>query len=495
MPDAPNEVQTTLRAASNLLEAGQYDQVDALLYTAQMAGVQRNDAFATMAVAAARQIYAAYRQCQADIEWYEQAGAEARQRERQLHQHVHALLNQLSGSATGGVIAQALPFPPLVEPAPLGLLTTLWLYLQKLRQHFRRFLTYQPEIPTLPLPPKSEAAPPLPVEPAPPSSPATPIPISGEGEPAPPSSPTAPMPISEPAPPSSAGLESDAQPSAPETPVVEPALPTAPTPEPIAAPPQAAYTLVIYCFGPLRVYQHDQLIEEWNGLKGQAVLKYLLTRRGAPVSKDVLMDLFWPDAEPEAARRNLHQAIYSLRQTLRRGDPDVQYIQFENNQYLLNPALSVWLDFEDFEQHTQNGRRLAAAGQIAAGMREYHLAEQLYHGDFLAEDVYEDWPRAQRERLRTLYMEMADQLSEYHLQQGEYASASALCRKLLTVDNCFEAAHRRLMRTYLAQGQRHLAIRQYQTCVQALAEELDVPPSEETVALYEQITANTSPPM
>jgi len=124
-------------------------------------------------------------------------------------------------------------------------------------------------------------------------------------------------------------------------------------------------------------------------------------------------------------------------------------------------------------------------------MQAYDAAEQLYQGDFLADDVYEDWPRAQRERLRTTYLELANQLSEYQLQQGAYAPASALCRKLLTFDNCFEEAHRRLMRIYLAQGQRHLAIRQYQTCVQALTEELDVPPSAETVALYEQITANT----
>ena len=477
MPDAPNEIQTTLRAAVNLLEAGQYDQVDALLYTAQMAGVQRNDAFATMAVAAARQIYAAYRQCQADIAWYEQAGAEARQREHQLHQHVQSLLNQLSGSTTGGVMAQALPLSPLAEPAPVGQLAALWLYLQKLLHYFKLFFTAQPDMPTQPLPSKPEADPP----------------VSVEAAPEPPSSPVAPLPVAtqvEPEPPSNAVAESDEPLAEPETDVVEPALPLAPVAEPIAPRAQTAYTLVIYGFGPLRVYQHDQLIEEWNGLKGQAVLKYLLTRRGTTISKDVLMDLFWPDAEPEAARRNLHQAIYSLRQTLRRGDPDVQYIQFENNQYLLNPALSVWIDFEEFESHTQNGRRFLAAGQFAEAMQAYDAAEQLYQGDFLADDVYEDWPRAQRERLRTTYLELANQLSEYQLQQGAYAPASVLCRKLLTFDNCFEEAHRRLMRIYLAQGQRHLAIRQYQTCVQALTEELDVPPSAETVALYEQITAS-----
>ena len=163
-----------------------------------------------------------------------------------------------------------------------------------------------------------------------------------------------------------------------------------------------SYNMEIYCFGPFRVYQHHQLIEEWNGLRGQAVLKYLVAHRGTPTAKDVLMDVFWPDADPEAARRNLHQAIYSLRQTLRRRDPNIQHIQFENNQYLLNPALSVWIDVEAFQTHIQSGRRLEAAGQPAAAMVDYGAAEGLYQGDFLEEDLYDEWPRPQRERLRTI---------------------------------------------------------------------------------------------
>ena len=163
-----------------------------------------------------------------------------------------------------------------------------------------------------------------------------------------------------------------------------------------------SYIMAIYCFGPFHVYQHHQLIEEWNSLRGQAVLKYLVAHRGTPTAKDVLMDVFWLDADPEAARRNLHQAIYSLRQTLRRRDPDTQHIQFENNQYSLNPALSVWIDVEEFQTHIQSGRRLEAAGQLAAAMVDYGAAEGLYQGDFLEEDLYDDWSRPQRERLRTI---------------------------------------------------------------------------------------------
>ena len=97
------------------------------------------------------------------------------------------------------------------------------------------------------------------------------------------------------------------------------------------------------------------------------------------------------------------------------------------------------------------------------------------------------WCRWQREQFRDMYLDISDRLSEYYLQSGEYAAAMALCQKELAEDNCYEQAHFRLMRCYLAQHQRHLAVRQYQICQEALKTELDLEPSEETTALYQEL--------
>ena len=124
-------------------------------------------------------------------------------------------------------------------------------------------------------------------------------------------------------------------------------------------------------------------------------------------------------------------------------------------------------------------------------MAHYGIAESLYQGDYLQEDLYEDWPTAQRERLRRTYCDLADRLSEHYIRNGEYNAAISLCHRVLARDNCHEPAHRRLMRCYLAQGQRHLAVRQYLTCVQVLQEELGLEPSQETDALYRSIAQGT----
>ena len=50
-----------------------------------------------------------------------------------------------------------------------------------------------------------------------------------------------------------------------------------------------------------------------------------------------------------------------------------------------------------------------------------------------------------------------------------------------------EEAHRTLMRLLAVDGRRSAALAQYETCRRALARELDVEPSAETIALYERI--------
>ena len=251
--------------------------------------------------------------------------------------------------------------------------------------------------------------------------------------------------------------------------------------------PKGTTTLAIHCFGPFRVYRNNQLLTDWTSLKARSILKYLAAHQGTPVAKDVLMDVFWPEADPEAARRNLHQAIYSLRRTFKQDYSDFQPIQYENDCYFLDPDVTVWLDFDEFEQHVRAGRQFETAGQLAEAEAEFSLAEGLYKGDFLEEDRYEDWPQFQREYFRSMYLDVADRLSQYYIQQERYTAAETLCKKILALDHCDEKAHRRLIRCYLMRGQRSLALKQYESCVQALETELGVPPSTKIKALYEEL--------
>jgi DNA-binding SARP family transcriptional activator len=205
------------------------------------------------------------------------------------------------------------------------------------------------------------------------------------------------------------------------------------------------------------------------------------------ISKEILMDLFWPEIEPEAARRNLHQAIYALRQTLKTDGVGFQHILFENDGYKINPALKIWIDFDEFEQRVKIGQELEQRQALDQAMAQFGVAESMYSGDFMAEDPYEDWPQARRQNLWQTYLSVAYRLADYYLTQDQYVAAIVLNQRVLMMDNCQEKAHQNLMRCYLVQGQRHLALRQYQLCAEALRTELELSPSIETKTLYNQI--------
>lgn len=244
--------------------------------------------------------------------------------------------------------------------------------------------------------------------------------------------------------------------------------------------------LTVYAFGMLRVYVRNRRIDNWYGNKSKSIFKYLLLH-GGPVHHEVLMDTFWPDEDPEAARRNLYQAVYLLRQALQGETEDAAYVLCQNGTYLLSPDLEIWVDSEQFQAHYRDGKRHAAAGRLEDALREFEAADNLYGGDFLAEDRYEDWPAEMREDLRHMRLEMINWLARHFFQVERYGNAITHARKILQMDSCREDAHRLLMRAYLAQGQRHLAIRQYWQCVEALRTELDAEPMPATVALYEEV--------
>lgn len=246
-------------------------------------------------------------------------------------------------------------------------------------------------------------------------------------------------------------------------------------------------SLAIHCLGPFRVYQDDQPVVEWPSSKGKAVLKYLVTHRERPIPKEILMELFWPDAHPDAARNNLNVAIYGLRQALRQVRPEFSHVLFQEDCYLLNPDLTIWVDVEEFQEHSRIARDLERSGDLSAAIRECCAAEALYQGQFLEEDRYEDWPIPLRQDLQESFLALLRSLSRYCLEQGDLIACATVCRRMLAVDACNECAHRRLMRCYSRQGQRYLALRQYHLCVEALREELDVSPALATIELYERI--------
>jgi hypothetical protein len=102
----------------------------------------------------------------------------------------------------------------------------------------------------------------------------------------------------------------------------------------------------------------------------------------------MLMDLFWPGSIPDAARNSLNVAIHGMRRALRTAT-DRPVVVFRGNAYALDLTVCLWLDVDEFGGHLERARALELAGLREPAMREYEMADELYRGEFLADNPYE----------------------------------------------------------------------------------------------------------
>lgn len=252
-------------------------------------------------------------------------------------------------------------------------------------------------------------------------------------------------------------------------------------------------TLRIFTLGTFRVQREDTPISDasWKTQKNKTLLELVLTARRHPLTREQIIEYLWPNLEPASGDRNLRVAVSQLRQTLTAGTSASPYSVTSREPFVLttdrgyawNLNAPYWLDADEFELLVEAESASGEGQDTALDER----ARQLYRGDYLAEERYADWTVAERERLRELYFALLTRMAEAYARGGHYRRAIALTREILTADRVRESIWCQLMLFYYHAGDPALALRAYDECSAALAQELDAEPLAETVALAEQI--------
>lgn len=248
----------------------------------------------------------------------------------------------------------------------------------------------------------------------------------------------------------------------------------------------------IQALGEFKIRRGDAVLRmtDWPRRKAARLLQRLALERR--MLKEQAIEFLWPQRDPKAGANNLYRTIYTLRKTLDRtlGEGTADAV-FTFQAGVLRLRRSVWVDTEAFEQ------LIAQAMQTPPDERRSLLdqALSLYIGDLLPNERYAEWTFVWRTRLRRSHRKASLALADLYRDAGEYTRAVELLTPLLDDEPTDESVHRALMRTYALAGRRDAAIHQYETCVDALAAELSVPPGEQTTALYDKIRDGTlSPP-
>ncbi len=249
--------------------------------------------------------------------------------------------------------------------------------------------------------------------------------------------------------------------------------------------------LRIYTLGGFRVFRGEEAVPPtaWGREKAVFLAQLLVARRRGQLHKEQIVDLLWPEQDPQAGDRDFKVALNAVQKALEPERPPrgpSTYIRRLDLTYGLEPG-TYWLDAEAFEDHIGQASRLGA-GDPQGAIGAYRAGLALYQGAFLPERRYEDWAAAERERLQTLALAALTRLAELLLLQDPVESIR-LAQLALSIDPVWENATRALMRAFIQTGNRPLALRAYERCREAIQAEFGLDPLPETRALYEKIRA------
>jgi len=240
--------------------------------------------------------------------------------------------------------------------------------------------------------------------------------------------------------------------------------------------------------GEFKVCSDSCTVKSWHNKPAKLVFEYLIAKHGSPVNREALMEMLWPEQNPASAANNLKTAVYDLRDTLKElFDPKIPLVQFSQGKYLINPEIEVLTDADEFELRWRNGKKLEKTGDAETSRHEFEAAEALYHGDFLEEELYEEWTIPRREELKDIYLLLLDKLADAAINSGDYESCVTYCHKILAKDTCREDTYRMLMQCYSRLGQKQNSLRWYEKCKLTMQRELGSPLTPETESLHKRL--------
>jgi predicted ATPase/DNA-binding SARP family transcriptional activator/DNA-binding CsgD family transcriptional regulator len=250
-----------------------------------------------------------------------------------------------------------------------------------------------------------------------------------------------------------------------------------------------AEDLYVQLLGGFRVSIGTRAIEEseWRLRKASTLIKLLALAPGHRLHREQILEVLWPDLEPDASLNNLHAVLHFTRRVLvPPPSAGSRVLQLQGGTLSLSPAGALKVDVELFE---------AAANWARRGRRptDYRAALELYAGELLPNDRYEDWATHRREELHHLYLSLLIDLAAVYEGQGEFAAATEPLRQAVRIEPAHEEAQRALMRVYAQAGQRQQALRQYRYLRRVLRRELDDEPDAATERLHEEITSGRFP--
>lgn len=221
-------------------------------------------------------------------------------------------------------------------------------------------------------------------------------------------------------------------------------------------------------------------------LKRAVALLAYLAFNAAPVPREHLAAMLWPDADEALARTRLRRLAYSIEEAL--GD---KVLSSDNDCLALVAHHVVEIDALRFARFAR--RAVAATTFNEATLKEARqwvapARRPLMQGIAFGSGVFDDWLKAVSIEHEHLLARLLERLSDALDSRGDFASAIELAEVLVSLDVYREPSHVLLMQLHARQGHSAGVEAAYTRCADVLRAEFGIRPGPQTESAYLRLT-------
>ncbi len=217
---------------------------------------------------------------------------------------------------------------------------------------------------------------------------------------------------------------------------------------------------------------------DWKRKRARDLFKILLMNYQRGVTIDELMEQLWRGVADKNVELLVMNAISHIRRTL---DPSHEphrksaLLGSNGRSYVLNLGEYAWIDFLRFKQLVAEARRSKSPQRKRELFEE---AAALFTGEFMKEDLYENWTELERDRLHDMLAEALFYLGSDYLREGRIDEAIAVARRIIEQDSTSEQGYEILLGALVRDERFAEARKAFRTCTDAFMSELEMAPPE-----------------
>lgn len=213
---------------------------------------------------------------------------------------------------------------------------------------------------------------------------------------------------------------------------------------------RAAYTVKAKLLGKFTLTTDTTEITDksFKTRKISGILKYILLSERS-VSRDTLTGIFWPESDTKSAFTSLRVALSELRKVLAKNnmpfDSETSLLREDKTGFYLNNSINISTDTVEFLKLYHRYKNPSADSDSIDLLQQI---VQLYNGDLLEDDPYDDWLSVIRAHYKAVFIEASSALSAEYIKAEKFTEAEKVLYNHLKIEPTDEHACRLLLEVF-----------------------------------------------